>query len=88
MVGLFSFKDDDVEESDVLDRVQRALQATGYHKVGRVRCTIETVDGNKHLILKGSVSSFFLKQMAQAAVIGKVDGYEIRNLIEVEFSEF
>ena len=45
---------------------------------------VETADG--HVVLKGSVRSFFEKQMAQEAV-RRIDGVEmIDNLLEVNWA--
>ena len=48
------------------------------------RCSVEAADGR--VVLKGSVGSFFQKQMAQEA-IRRVDGVQlIDNLLEVTWA--
>ena len=66
----------------LFDRIYDALSTNPHVPTEKVR--VETADG--HVVLKGSVSSFFQKQMAQEA-IRRIDGVEkIDNLLEVNWA--
>jgi osmotically-inducible protein OsmY len=63
-------------------RVQEALTTSPHVSSRQVR--VEAADGR--VVLKGSVRSFFQKQMAQEA-IRRIDGVEsIDNLLEVNWA--
>lgn len=66
-VGLFS------------DTVEAKLRATSHQPLRYVRCAI--VDGS--VVLTGNVPSYFLKQVAQAAVLDLNSAASIQNLIDV-----
>ena len=64
------------------DRLHRALSSNPF--VPSRLVSVEAADG--HVTLKGSVGSFFQKQMAQEA-IRRVDGVQlIDNLLEVTWA--
>ncbi len=69
-------------QSPLFEKIHAALTTSPYVPSREVR--IEAADGR--VILKGSVRSFFQKQMAQEA-IRRVDGVEaIDNLLEVNWA--
>jgi hypothetical protein len=59
---------------------QTALGASSYMEIRRLCCVLG--DGGRLVVIKGKVSSFFLKQMAQQILISK--GFTITNQIEVK----
>lgn len=59
---------------------QRALQSTGYRDVAKLVCHVK--DGV--IVLSGRVSSYYLKQVAQEAVLKLKVAYGIENGIEVQ----
>lgn len=66
----------------LFERIHSALSANPY--VPNRQVSVEALDG--HVTLKGSVGSFFQKQMAQEA-IRRVDGVQlIDNLLEVTWA--
>ena len=68
--------------SPLFDRIHDALTANPHLPKKQVR--VETADGR--VVLKGSVRSFYQKQMAQEA-IRRIDGVErIDNLLEVSWA--
>jgi len=69
-------------QAPLFDRIHTALTTSPYLPSQEVR--VEAADGR--VVLKGSVRSFFQKQMAQEA-IRRIDGVEaIDNLLEVNWS--
>jgi osmotically-inducible protein OsmY len=67
----------------LFERIHQAL-CSNPHVPSRRQVHIETADGR--VVLKGSVGSFFEKQMAQEA-IRRIDGVEaIDNLLEVNWA--
>jgi osmotically-inducible protein OsmY len=69
-------------QSPLFERIHAALTTNPYVPSREVH--VEATDGR--VILKGSVRSFFQKQMAQEA-IRRVDGVEaIDNLLEVNWA--
>jgi osmotically-inducible protein OsmY len=67
----------------LFDRIHEALTTNPYVP-SRRQVRVETADGR--VVLKGSVRSFFEKQMAQEAV-RRIDGVEmIDNLLEVNWA--
>ena len=68
-----------MKEKEVLDRLANKLSDAPYLELRKLEIEI---DADK-IILRGSVRSFFLKQMAQCSVKAECNGYEIQNLIEV-----
>lgn len=67
-------------DSEVLAHVRQRLSATGHHDLNQVQAAIE--DG--HLVLRGRVVSFYMKQVAQTSIQGRINGFTIRNLLEVQ----
>ena len=66
----------------LFDRIRDALTANPH--LPKQPVSIETTDGR--VVLKGSVRSFYQKQMAQEA-IRRIDGVEqIDNLLEVNWA--
>ena len=66
----------------LFEQIHSALTSSPYLPSQKVR--VETADGR--VVLKGSVRSFFQKQMAQEA-IRRIDGVEtIDNLLEVNWA--
>lgn len=76
-----------MQDAEVLVTANRKLSDTGYHDLRLVRVSIEKeVDvpaPKTFVVLRGTVCSFFMKQMAQVALVDGVNGYEVRNLLEV-----
>jgi hypothetical protein len=69
-------------QSPLFERIHSALTSSPFVPSNEVR--VEAADGR--VVLKGSVRSFFQKQMAQEA-IRRVDGVEtIDNLLEVNWA--
>ena len=67
----------------LFERIHEALTSNP-HVPSRRQVRVEAADG--HVVLKGSVRSFFEKQMAQEA-IRRVDGVQmIDNLLEVNWA--
>jgi osmotically-inducible protein OsmY len=67
----------------LFERIHEAL-TTSPHVPSRRQVLVEAADG--HVVLKGSVRSFFEKQMAQEA-IRRIDGVQmIDNLLEVNWA--
>lgn len=66
----------------LFDRIREALTTCPY--VPSQNVNIEAEDG--HVVLKGSVTTFFQKQMAQES-IRRVDGVQqIENLLQVNWA--
>lgn len=70
--------------NNLLDRVRKALGDNPHTQ--KLRITAEEEEGGV-IVLRGSVQSFYLKQMAQEAIRGLLNEHEprpmLRNLIEV-----
>jgi osmotically-inducible protein OsmY len=67
----------------LFERIHESLTTNPYVP-SRRQVRVEAADG--HVVLKGSVRSFFEKQMAQEAV-RRIDGVEmIDNLLEVNWA--
>jgi osmotically-inducible protein OsmY len=67
----------------LFERIHEALMTNPHVPRGR-KLRVEAADG--HVVLKGSVRSFFEKQMAQEAV-RRIDGVQmIDNLLEVNWA--
>jgi osmotically-inducible protein OsmY len=66
----------------LFERINAALMSNPH--VPSRQVSVEAADG--HVVLKGSVRSFFQKQMAQEA-IRRIDGVQrIENLLEVNWA--
>jgi osmotically-inducible protein OsmY len=61
------------------DTIEKQLAATGYTALRRIECRVD--DGVVELV--GKVPSYYLKQVAQAAVLRLVDIREVRNRLVV-----
>jgi len=72
-----------MQDGVVLDQVRQKIEKSGYHDLRMIRCSIEEVDQKKYVVLRGVISSFFLKQQAQVVIRDWTNGYEIKNLIFV-----
>jgi osmotically-inducible protein OsmY len=68
-----------VIDLDLAERVERALRATGYGPLRTVRVSV--TDGL--VALEGRVGSYYLKQLAQAAVLAVPGAQQVRNGLEV-----
>jgi osmotically-inducible protein OsmY len=68
-----------LEDICLAERIERALRATGY---GPLR-GIEVIVQGQLVILKGRVSSYYLKQVAQATALSVLEAHEVRNDLEV-----
>jgi hypothetical protein len=69
--------------NNLLDQVRKTLGENSHTQ--KLRITADDEDGV--LVLRGSVSSYYLKQMSQESIRGLLDDYDprpvLRNLIEV-----
>jgi len=76
-----------MQDADVLANAKQQLHGTGYTDLKLVRISIEKEPNalfpKTHLVLRGTVCSFCLKQVAQSAIRTGINGYEIKNLLEV-----
>lgn len=70
-------------EADLLAVVNQALRSAGYPPLWNVAC--ELVEGV--LILRGRVSTYYLKQLAQTAVMATQKVETLENRIEVTSCE-
>ena len=68
-----------LEDHHLAERVERALRATGYGALRTVRVTVNA----RVVILGGRVSSYYLKQLAQATVFAVPGAHQIRNDLNV-----
>ncbi|MBL8826856.1 MAG: BON domain-containing protein [Planctomycetaceae bacterium] len=66
-------------DSQIRERVQRALQSSGYRPLQRIRCH---VDGGV-VELQGRLPTFYLKQLAQSLVVKLGEVQAVNNTIEV-----
>jgi osmotically-inducible protein OsmY len=65
--------------SDLKDRIVEALDSSGYAALSLVRCEVD----NNRVILRGSVPSYHLKQLAQVHAL-RVEGIgRLENRLEV-----
>ncbi len=67
------------EDRRLMERVESALCATGH---GALRNVAVSVNGGI-VILGGRVSSYYLKQVAQEAVLAVAGSHQIRNSVDV-----
>ena len=67
------------EDRRLVERVERALGATGH---GALRNVAVSVNGGI-VILGGRVSSYYLKQVAQEAVLAVAGSHQIWNSVDV-----
>jgi hypothetical protein len=64
-----------LEGHRLAERVERALRATGYGALHTVRVAVNA----RVVILGGRVSSYYLKQVAQATTLAVPEVHQIRN---------
>jgi osmotically-inducible protein OsmY len=67
------------EETDVAERVIRAIAASGRFPSGR----LEVFASEGTVTLRGRVASYYQKQVAQAAALTVIEGRELVNDVEV-----
>jgi osmotically-inducible protein OsmY len=73
------FPDRSLEDLRRQQRITKALRTSGHRALATVRCEVS----GSLAVLRGAVSSYYLKQLAQAAAL-QVDGVrKVENLIEV-----
>ncbi len=68
-------------DSSIATRAEAVLKRSRYRELGTVHCYVE--DGA--LVLVGQVSSYFLKQMAQALLRRVIGSLKIENELEVVY---
>ena len=68
-----------LEDHRLAERVERALRATGYGALRTVRVSVNA----RVVILGGRVSSYYLKQVAQATALAVPGAHQIRNGLDV-----
>ena len=72
----------EIAAKDVLPRAQNALHASPFYPLRELHVE-QTADT---LVISGSVSSFYHKQLAQEVVRGVAEGIEVVNSIHVRDS--
>lgn len=77
---VFSSKRIDEDERSILDKAHSLLGHSPYRELLGIECDLR--DGV--LILRGRVSSFYIKQIAQSAVFSLENVREIDNRLEVD----
>ncbi|MCE9607904.1 MAG: BON domain-containing protein [Planctomycetia bacterium] len=68
-----------LEDQHLAERVERALRARGYRALHAVRASVRA----RVVVLRGRVSSYYLKQIAQATALAVSGTHEIRNDVDV-----
>jgi osmotically-inducible protein OsmY len=68
-----------LEDQRLAERVERALRETGYGALRTVRVSVNA----RAVILAGRVSSYYLKQLAQAAALAVPGAHQVRNDLDV-----
>ena len=68
-----------LEDQHLAERVERALRARGYWALHAVRVSVRT----RVVFLGGRVSSYYLKQLAQATALDVLGAHQIRNDLDV-----
>jgi hypothetical protein len=68
-----------LEDHCLTERVERALRATGYGALHTVRVSVDA----RVIILQGRVSSYYMKQIAQATALAIPGAHQIRNGLDV-----
>jgi len=68
-----------MEGQSMLETIEQQLAATGYTALRRIKCQVD--DGVVEL--RGSVPSYYLKQVAQTAVLRLSDIRQVHNRLEV-----
>jgi osmotically-inducible protein OsmY len=71
-----------VQDLDLAERVERALQATSYGALRGLEVTVQA----GLVILRGGIPSYYLKQMAQTTVLSVPGVHQLRNDLEVHQS--
>jgi len=67
------------EDHGLAERIERALRATGYGALRTVRVSVNA----GVVLLGGRVSSYYLKQVAQATALAVAGAHQIRNGLDV-----
>jgi osmotically-inducible protein OsmY len=67
------------EDLRLTERVERALNATGYGPLRGIAVTVEA----RLVTLEGRVPSYFLKQVAQATALAVPGAHQVRNDLAV-----
>lgn len=68
-----------LEDQRLAERVENALRTTGYGALHTVRVSVHA----RVIILEGRVSSYYLKQIAQATALAIPGAHQIRNGLDV-----
>jgi hypothetical protein len=71
-------------EQSLLAEVVAVLRDSPYFELSRLDCRVS--DGRVEM--RGILSSYFLKQMAQEAVLGLNAAKEVQNLVQVQWPDF
>jgi osmotically-inducible protein OsmY len=67
------------EDLDLAERVERALQATGYGSLRGIKVTVRA----RYVVLGGRVPSYYLKQVAQTTALTVPGVHHVRNDLDV-----
>jgi osmotically-inducible protein OsmY len=67
------------EAQRLAERVRQALEATGYGPLRRLTVTVLA----RRVVLAGHVPSYYLKQVAQTAVLAVPGTHQVRNDLDV-----
>ena len=68
-----------LEDHRLAERVERALRATGYGVLRTVRVAVNA----RVVILGGRISTYYLKQLAQATALAVPGVHQVRNDLDV-----
>ena len=68
-----------LEDQNLAERVERALRTRGYWALHAVRVSVRA----RVVFLEGRVSSYYLKQLAQATALAVPGAHQIRNDLDV-----
>lgn len=74
-----------MQDAEILSTVAHYFERTGYPELKEINVSILQENERKLLVLKGMVRSYFMKQMAQVVVMERINGYEVRNLLQVNY---
>jgi hypothetical protein len=70
----------DLMDMDLAERIVRALRATGYPPLRAVEVAVR----DRRVVLRGRVPSFYMKQIAQAAVLAVPGACALCNALDVD----
>jgi hypothetical protein len=73
---------EDSPQRQIQEAAQAALRSSGYRAVARLKCDV--LEGT--IVLSGTVSSYYYKQIAQAVVLRLASVDRVENLIVVRRS--